>query len=167
MLAMQTLKRSWPWIFQEDLKQKKKGHVWVARLEKDPTKTFRKWVRNSGRKPLGVLGYRPNFQTLHYIPDVYCLWRLLFQKISLFFGFENKSASNHLPELKNISMNYQLVVATHLKNMLIKLDHFSRDRGENSKNLRNHENAWRMGSPGRIRGWLGLGSNTPPRKKAI
>ena len=31
-----------------------------------------------------------------------------------------------------------LVVSTHLKNMLVKLDHFPRDRGENTKDLSCH-----------------------------
>ena len=35
----------------------------------------------------------------------------------------------------SILMDSWLVGSTHLKNMIVKLDHFPRDRGENSKNI--------------------------------
>ena len=61
-------------------------------------------------------------------------------------GSEAVEVGNHLQKYVRIltamtwstNMYIWLVVSTHLKNMLVKLDHFSKDRGENKKSLSCH-----------------------------
>ena len=61
--------------------------------------------------------------------DVSVLWGCFFEENITESTRKDAKKPPHVEEVKGL--NWLVVEPTHLKNMLVKMDHFAKDRGEN------------------------------------